>query len=172
MSAGTALKAEPSGQKTDQKIDQKTDPATILRTRSEQKRFEVPQSWKRKAGRTTSMIESFYHAFTGIKQGLQEQRNLRIHFTLSAIVIGLGIFLHVDAVSWVALTLAMGLVIGAELLNTAIEHVVDLSSGGEYHPAARKAKDTAAAGVLIAAFAAFAVGVIIFLPKLCAYFGV
>jgi diacylglycerol kinase len=78
----------------------------------------------------------------------------------------------VDAVSWLALTLSMGLVIGAELLNTAIEHVVDLTSGGEYHPAARKAKDTAAAAVLITAFAALAVGLIVFLPRLSAYFKV
>lgn len=163
MTAGTANKAGTSIT---------ANSASVTKDRADSGSFAVPASWQRKTGRTTSMIESFYHAFQGILQGLKEQRNLRIHFVLSAVVVFLGFFLHVDVISWLALTLSMGLVIGAELLNTAIEHVVDLTSGGEYHPAARKAKDTAAAAVLVAAFAALAVGVIIFLPRLCAYFRV
>ena len=164
MTAGTAFKASsPAKAKT---------PPAASRQRANIKPFAVPASWQRKTGRTTSMIESFYHATTGIIQGLKEQRNLRIHFVLSAVVVFLGLFLHVDAVSWLALALSIGLVIGAELLNTAIEHVVDLTAGGEYHPAARKAKDTAAAAVLIAAIAALAVGIIVFVPRLTAYFGV
>lgn len=146
--------------------------ASITRVRAVRRTFTVPASWQRKTGRTSSMIESFYHAFSGILQGLKEQRNLRIHFVLSAVVVFLGVFLAVDMIGWLALTLSIGLVIGAELLNTAIEHVVDLTAGGEYHPAARKAKDTAAAAVLIAALAALAVGVMVFLPRLCAYFRV
>lgn len=167
MTAGTAQKTKTSATPT------KT--ASIQSNQSKQlsgNSFVVPESWQRKTGRTTSMLESFYHATHGILQGLKEQRNLRIHFALSCVVVILGIFLQVDAVSWLALTLSMGLVIGAELLNTAIEHVVDLTSGGEYHPAARKAKDTAAAAVLITAFAALAVGLIVFLPRLSAYFKV
>ncbi len=163
MTAGTANKAGTSNTGSS---------ATITNERAQSRPFVVPASWQRKTGRTTSMIESFYHAITGILQGLKEQRNLRIHFTLSAVVVFLGIFLHVDVISWLALTLSIGLVIGAELLNTAIEHVVDLTSGGEYHPAARKAKDTAAAAVLITALAALAVGVIVFAPRLCAFFRV
>jgi undecaprenol kinase len=162
VTAGTAQKARTSA---------KTKPAST-NNQPGGNSFVVPQSWQRKTGRTTSMLESFYHATQGILQGLKEQRNLRIHFALSSVVIFLGIFLHVDAISWLALTLSIGLVIGAELLNTAIEHVVDLTSGGEYHPAARKAKDTAAAAVLITAIAALAVGLIVFLPRLCACFGV
>lgn len=132
--------------------------------------FVVPSAWKLRTGRTTSMIESFYHAIVGIGTGLKEQRNLRIHFSLSLLVVVAGIALKVDTVSWLALVLAMGLVIGAELLNTAIEHVVDLSAGGEFHLAAQKAKDTAAAAVLVAALCASAIGVIVFLPRLCALF--
>lgn len=172
MTAGTAPKAGESSQLS--KASQ-NNPALLIKERSAGASFNtpaVPASWKRKTGRTSSMIESFYHAFTGIIQGLKEQRNLRIHLVISAVVIFLGVFLKVDAFSWLALTLSIGLVIGAELLNTAIEHVVDLTAGGEYHPAARKAKDTAAAAVLITALTAFAVGVMVFLPRLCAYFGV
>lgn len=172
MTAGTASKAGKSSQPS--KASQNS-PALLTNERTAGGSISmpaVPASWKRKTGRTTSMIESFYHAFTGILQGLKEQRNLRIHFVISAVVVFLGAFLKVDALSWLALTLSIGLVIGAELLNTAIEHVVDLCAGGEYHPAARKAKDTAAAAVLIAALTALAVGVMVFLPRLCAYFGV
>jgi len=161
-------------QGTAQKV--RTSPTAVkpasIRNPIQDRSFGVPQSWQRKAGRTTSMLESFYLATHGIFQGLKEQRNLRIHFVLSCAVVALGVFLKVDAISWLALTLSMGMVIGAELLNTAIEHVVDLTSGGEYHPAARKAKDTAAAAVLITAIAAFAVGVIVFLPRLRACLGV
>ena len=171
MAAGTASKA---GQSSELSEGAPRSSAT-LKKETAGSAFNlpaVPASWKLKTGRTTSMFESFYHAFTGILQGLKEQRNLRIHFVISAVVIFLGIFLKVDVLSWLALTLSIGMVIGAELLNTAIEHVVDLTSGGQYHPAARKAKDTAAAAVLITALTAFAVGLMVFLPRLCAYFGV
>ncbi|HIA51740.1 MAG TPA: diacylglycerol kinase family protein [Candidatus Melainabacteria bacterium] len=169
MTAGTVSKAAESNALNSSNV---SNSATIINKRETGKHFAVPASWQHKTGRTTSMIESFYHAFTGILQGLKEQRNLRIHFAISAVVICLGIFLRVDTISWLALVLSMGLVIGAELLNTAIEHVVDLTAGGEYHLAARKAKDTAAAAVLVVALAASAVGAIVFLPRLCAYFGV
>lgn len=169
MTAGTATKAAESNS-VNSVSSKKTNAAAVTAKRDSA--FVVPASWQHKTGRTTSMIESFYHAFSGIRQGLKEQRNLRIHFTLSALVVCLGVFLHVDAASWLALVLCIGLVIGAELLNTAIEHVVDLTAGGEYHLAAKKAKDTAAAAVLVVALAASAVGAIVFLPRLCAYFGV
>lgn len=172
MTAGTASKLAKSNSPNSPNSPGASISATITKQTEAGKPFAVPVSWQHKTGRTTSMIESFYHAFTGIAQGLREQRNLRIHFCISALVIFLGVFLRVDAIGWLALVLSMGLVIAAELLNTAIEHVVDLSAGGEYHLAARKAKDTAAAAVLVVALAASAVGAIVFLPRLCAYFGV
>lgn len=169
MTAGTASKADQSQSVSAVNSLNSLDSLDLS---NQSRLFVVPASWQHKTGRTTSMFESFYHAFAGIAQGLKEQRNLRIHFCISVLVIALGVWLRVDAISWLALVLSMGLVIGAELLNTAIEHVVDLSAGGEYHLAARKAKDTAAAAVLVVALAASAVGAIVFLPRLCAYFGV
>ena len=64
----------------------------------------------------------------------------------------------------------LGLILGLELVNTAVEAVLDLASE-DYHPLAKKAKDTAAGAVLIAAIAAAVIGVIIFGPKLLAVFG-
>lgn len=141
-----------------------------LRKSAQAEPFVVPSAWRLRTGRTTSMIESFYHAIVGIGTGLKEQRNLRIHFCLSLIVIGAGFALKVDTVSWLALVLSIGLVIGCELLNTAIEHVVDLSAGGQFHLAAQKAKDTAAAAVFVAALCAVVIGLIVFLPRLSALF--
>lgn len=128
----------------------------------------VPADWQRKTGRAASLVESFYHAFHGIYVGLKEERNVRIHFCAAFVVTGLGLYLKLDMNSWLALALAMGLVITAEFLNTALEHMVDLSARGQYHRSARYAKDTAAAAVLMASFVAAIVGTFIFVPRLIA----
>jgi diacylglycerol kinase len=126
----------------------------------------VPRSWLRKTGPAVTMIESFYHAFHGIWIGLKEERNVRIHFVLVALVSALGFWLKVDSSGWIALIIAMSIVVSAEFVNTALEHLVDISSNNEYHESARYAKDTAAAAVLVASFAAATIGAIVFVPKL------
>lgn len=112
------------------------------------------------------MLESFYHAFHGMFVALKEQRNLRIHLGIAAVVVAAGIYLRVDLYCWFALAFAIGMVLTAELVNTSIEHAVDLSAEGEFHPAARLAKDTAAAAVLIASLTAVAIGLLVFVPKI------
>lgn len=128
----------------------------------------VPRAWLRKTGPAITMIESFYHAFHGIWIGLKEERNVRIHFSLVVVVTGLGLWLKVSTQDWIALIIAMSLVVSAEFVNTSLEHLVDISSNNEYHESARYAKDTAAAAVLIASVAAAAIGMIVFVPKLLA----
>lgn len=128
----------------------------------------VPKAWQKKTGRAASLIESFYHAFHGIYIALKQERNVRIHFAAAICATGLGLFLKLDSVSWLALALAIGLVITAEFLNTALEHLVDLAARGQYHSSARYAKDTAAGAVLIAAFVAMITGAVIFVPRLIA----
>ena len=135
-------------------------------TMSVPKPVSAPQAWSQKSGAAETMIESFYHAFHGIWIGLKEERNVRIHFAMIFVVIGLGIFLRVDLQSWIALTIAMAIVITTEFVNTALEHLVDISASKEYHQSARYAKDTAAAAVLIASIAAAAIGALVFLPRL------
>ncbi|MGH9550485.1 MAG: diacylglycerol kinase family protein, partial [Terriglobales bacterium] len=100
----------------------------------------IPAAWQRKTGRAVTLIESFYHAFHGIWVGLKEERNVRIHFCAAIAVTAAGLWLRLDQNSWVALCLAMGLVMTAEFLNTALEHLVDLSTRGQYHRSARYAK--------------------------------
>lgn len=131
----------------------------------------IPFRWQRKVGRSSSLVESFYHAFHGIWVGLKEQRNLRIHFCLIPVVTVMGLLLHIDTVSWLALVFAMGLVVSTEFLNTALEHLVDISSDGQYKYAARCAKDTAASAVLSASIAAIVIGLIVFVPKLMELIG-
>jgi diacylglycerol kinase len=128
----------------------------------------IPVAWRRKNGRASTLFESFYHAFHGVWVGIKRERNLRIHFAMIPVVMALAIALHVDAVAWMMLTLSMGLVITAEFLNSALEHLVDLTTQGEYHLSARYAKDTAAAAVLAAAVGAVVIGAIVFVPAIFA----
>jgi diacylglycerol kinase len=128
----------------------------------------IPNAWQKKTGRATNMIESFYHAFHGIWIGLKEERNVRIHFCSMIAVIIAGLYLKVDAVGWIGLFLAIGLVLTTEFLNTSLEHLVNLSAEGQYYESARYAKDTAAAAVLCASFMALVVGLIVFVPRVFA----
>lgn len=109
-------------------------------------------------------IATFVHAGRGLIV-LAGQPNARIHFFAALVVILLGVLLDVTAGEWVALSLAIALVLAAEALNTALELVVDLASP-EWSETARNAKDVAAAGVLICAIGAAVVGAIIFVPRL------
>lgn len=108
---------------------------------------------------------SFKYAFEGLVTAFKDQPNLKLHFIAAGAVIFLGFFLGITEFEWLALTLTIGFVIALELTNTAIEEVVD-SFTDQVHPAAKKAKDVAAAAVLVGAITAFIVGVIIFLPYL------
>jgi diacylglycerol kinase (ATP) len=126
------------------------------------------ERWHHKSSRSGSVIESFYHAFHGLKVGFSSQRNIRIHCCIASGVFLLALLLHVDATSWLALGLATGFVLFAEYINTAVEHVTDIQANFRYHRSARYAKDTAAAAVLIAALTAVLVGAIVFVPRIFA----
>lgn len=99
--------------------------------------------WDHKCSRSASLLESFYHAVNGVKVALKGQRNLRIHFLITPCVLVLAYLLQVEAWGYALLILSIGLVITAELINTAIEHMVDIQAGYRYHLSARYAKDTA-----------------------------
>jgi diacylglycerol kinase len=113
---------------------------------------------------------SFVYAFKGIITMLKTQPNAVIHLFSTIMVIGFGIFFHIKRWEWFAIILCIAIVWISEALNTAIEFVVNLVSP-EYHPLAGKAKDVAAASVLIAALFAVIVGLMIFLPKFLALMG-
>src|SRR5690349_24431060 len=93
-------------------------------------------------------VRSFRYAVAGLCYLARTQPNFRVHLAAAVTACGVGIALEISAPEFVALLLAIGLVLVAEAVNTAIEAAVDLASPG-FHPLARIAKDGAAAAVLI-----------------------
>lgn len=110
-----------------------------------------------------SMGKSFGHAFDGLRSAIKAERNMKVHAVMTALVVICAFVFRLTVTEKVIVFAMCGLVITAELLNTAIEAVVDLCSP-EFNPLAKTAKDTAAAAVLAMSITAAVVGAIIFLP--------
>ncbi len=112
---------------------------------------------------------SFRYAFTGIAHAFRTQPNLWIHSVAIVITIAAGFLLRINSVEWIFIIAAIGVVITTEIINTAIEELVDLVSP-ERHEKAGIVKDLAAGAVLIAAIMALIIGCIIFIPKILLIF--
>ncbi len=104
---------------------------------------------------------SFNHAFEGIMYATRTQPNMRVHLVVAALVLLASLVLHLERYYIVALIVLIALVLSLELLNTAIEAIVDLLTV-THHPLAKTAKDAAAGAVLVASAAAVVVGYLIF----------
>jgi diacylglycerol kinase (ATP) len=112
-----------------------------------------------------SRILSFRYAAKGISQFFRKEVNARIHLA-ATIGVAVGIFyFHITGAELVALLIVTGMVWAAEIMNTAIEQLVDLVSPG-FHPKAGLIKDLAAGAVLVLSITALITGLIIFLPKI------
>lgn len=109
-------------------------------------------------------LQSFGYAFRGIREVMGSEANMQIHIAITILVIVCGIAFSISLTEWMFCLLCIGLVVGAEMMNTAIENVVDLASP-EQHPLAGKAKDIAAGAVLICAIISVFIGLLIFVPK-------
>ena len=112
--------------------------------------------------------KTFGYAFEGILTGIRKERNMRIHTVVMILVVFFGTVLGLSATEWCICLVLFGLVMALELVNTAVEAVVDLVTE-ERKPLAKIAKDTAAGAVLIAAIMAAVIGCIIFLPKILGF---
>lgn len=121
---------------------------------------------KTRKHRIKDFAKSFLYAFRGIKACIY-QRNMRFHISAAVLVTAFSLVYQLDAVRYGLLFFAIGLVMAAECINTAVESVVDLVSP-EFHPLAGLAKDAAAGGVLTAAVTAVIIGCCLFLhfPRL------
>lgn len=108
---------------------------------------------------------SIGYAMEGIKFAFLEGRNFKIQMGFGILAILLGLVLNISAAEWLSLILIIAIVLILELVNTAIETVVDMVSL-KFHPLAKITKDVAAGAVLIASSASIFIGLIIFLPKL------
>lgn len=115
--------------------------------------------------RAHSLIDSFADAFIGMRTALKEERNMRIHFAFAIAVMILALWLGVERWELAVLMLVVCAVISLELVNTAIERVVDLVEPNE-NPLAALAKRLAASAVLIVAVVAVVIGLVIFAPYL------
>lgn len=112
-----------------------------------------------------NLLKSFRHAYEGLSQAIRKERNLKIHMIFAISVLILGLIFNISSIEYTIILLTIGGMIALELINTAIERVVDLATD-TYHPLAKAAKDIAAAACLVFAILSCVIGVIIFLPKI------
>jgi undecaprenol kinase len=110
-------------------------------------------------------LTSFSYAISGIVIALRSEKNMRFHFFFSIIVLLVSYYFSITKTEWLFILVAICGMFALELVNTAIERVVDLVTA-EYHPLAKQAKDLAAGAVLVYAILSVGIGIVIFLPYL------
>lgn len=111
-----------------------------------------------------SLGASFKYAWQGVKYAFITQRNFRIHTLMTSVALALGFYLGATTVEMALICLTCAMVMVLELLNTALESVVDLTVKQSYHELAKIAKDCSAGAVLIASVASLLVAGFILLP--------
>lgn len=121
---------------------------------------------KRQTYKNKSFIASLEFALMGFKTAFKEERNMRSHCFFGVVAIIAGLIFRLDRNEWLWLLLAIFLVILMEIINTSFENLVDLVTNKHFDPIAKKVKDMAAAAVLLTAFFALLVGLLIFIPKM------
>lgn len=112
-----------------------------------------------------SLLKSFANAFAGIAYFFANDRNGKIHLAITVIVIAASLALQVSTIEWMVVLLCIALVIGLEMLNSALEKLCDLVEPN-YHPTIKMIKDVSAAAVVLSAIISVVIGIIIFLPKI------
>ena len=115
-----------------------------------------------------TFVRSFGYALEGFVTAVTTERNIKVQLCVGAAAVIAGVVLRIDALSWVLVVLCIGLVSFAELVNTAIEAIVDLATQ-ELHPLAKRAKDIAAASVFTLSITAAIVGIIVFARAIALY---
>lgn len=110
-------------------------------------------------------LKSFSYALQGMLQLVRTQPNARLHLLAAVLVCVAGIYFGLGRAEWLWVTVAIVLVWGAEAFNTALEQLADVLHP-EQHPGIGRAKDMAAAAVLIAALGAAVIGMVVFMPHL------
>jgi diacylglycerol kinase len=121
------------------------------------RRSTTPRSWSRK----------FADAFRGLSRAVRSQSSFGVHLWMATAVVAAGAMLRVSAVEWCLLVCAIGLVLMAEIFNTAIESLAR-GPGSRRHPRLRDALDMASGGVLVAAVTAAVIGLFVFGSRLLA----
>lgn len=125
----------------------------------------VSQGKRKKKYSIKRFFKSFKYAICGIGKAYQTEQNLLVHTIVTFVVIGLSWYLKISRFELMFIVFAIGLVITLELVNTAIENVVDMAMPN-MHPLAKSAKDIASSAVLVSSITALIIGLMIFLPKI------
>lgn len=120
-------------------------------------------------GKAANVAKSFGYAFQGLLYCLRHERNMKIHACMAILVTAAGTILRISLQEWIVCLVLFGLIFSLEMVNTAVESVVDLVTR-EYDPLAGIAKDVAAGAVLAASIFAAIIGCIIFVPKVFTFF--
>lgn len=107
------------------------------------------------------LTDSFNYAINGLVYAVRTQRNMKIHFITSLFIIIASLLFSIPKTEVILVVISIGLVIAAELFNTAIECAVDATTN-HYHPLIKVCKNTAAAAVLVTALNAVVVGILVF----------
>jgi diacylglycerol kinase len=114
---------------------------------------------------TKPLVRSFANAFRGIWITFKSERNFKIHTGALCLVVALGLYLRLSMPEWGITIFAIGLVLVAELFNTAVERIGDEVANGKVNIMVKNIKDISAAAVFISALTALAIGIIIlFIP--------
>jgi undecaprenol kinase len=108
---------------------------------------------------------SVRYAFSGLRYAFLSERNVRTHTWLTLLALGLGFYLRLAAWEWIAILLCIGLMLSVELLNTAIEWLVDSWMGDTIDERAKRIKDVSAAACLVSATITGSIGIVVFLPR-------
>ena len=120
---------------------------------------QLPQS------ELAKFMAGFRYAFNGLWYALRTQRNVRVHVCIAILAILLGIILHISAIEFAMIFVAITSVFIAEMFNTVFELCIDIAAP-DYHPLAKIAKDMAAGAVLLSAMLAVAIGLFVFVPHI------
>lgn len=108
-----------------------------------------------------SFIRSFEYAIEGFVTAVKTERNIKVMLAAGVLTVIMGFVAKLQLISWALIAICIGLVIFAELCNTAMEAIVDLATQ-ELHPLAKRAKDIAAASVYVLSITAAIVGILVF----------
>lgn len=109
-------------------------------------------------------FKAFVYAWNGILHGIKAERNMKMHVLAAIVVVVAGVLTKLSQVEWLIVMILIGGMFALELMNAAIERVVDLVTS-ERHPLAQQAKDLAAGAVLVFAIISAIIGLLLFVPK-------
>ncbi len=112
---------------------------------------------------------SFFNSVNGVFMSYKDEQSLWIHLVMSVIVVLCGFVFHISRYEWIFSIILMGMILCAELLNTAIEASVDLITD-RIHPLAKRAKDVGSATTFMMSVLAFVGEMIIFIPYMVDFF--